>query len=125
MPLIQERARTLAEVGPLTEFFFTPEVDYDTALLIGKKMTEESATQALEATLEKLNPMDAFDTESLEAILRPLAEELGLKAGQLFGTLRVAVTGQTATPPLFETMTVLGREVCLKRLAEALGKLSR
>ncbi|MFC2020085.1 glutamate--tRNA ligase, partial [Chloroflexota bacterium] len=124
MPLIQERAHTLADVAPLTEFFFTPELDYDAALLIGKKMTEESATQALEAALEKLRLMEAFSTEALEAVLRPLAEELGLKAGQLFGTLRVAVTGQTATPPLFETMAVLGREVCLKRLEEALNKLS-
>jgi len=66
-----------------------------------------------------------FDAESLETLLRPLAEELGLKTGQLFGTLRVAVTGQTAAPPLFQTMAVLGKERCLKRIEAALEKLYR
>ena len=56
-------------------------------------------------------------------MLRPLAEELGLKAGDLFMLVRVAVTGQTATPPLFETMEVLGRERCLARLDDALRRI--
>ena len=55
--------------------------------------------------------------------MRPLAEELQLKTGVFFGLLRVAVTGKTATPPLFETMEVLGRERCLKRINKALEKL--
>ena len=57
-------------------------------------------------------------------MLRPLAEELGLKAGDLFMLIRVAVTGQTATPPLFETMEVLGRDRCLARLRDALTSWS-
>ena len=64
-----------------------------------------------------------FDAEFLEAVLRPLALELGLKTGQLFGTLRVAVTGRTAAPPLFQTMAVLGRERCLRRIEAALDRL--
>jgi glutamyl-tRNA synthetase len=59
----------------------------------------------------------------LENTVRPLAGELGLKAGQLFGLLRTAVTGRTATPPLFETMAVLGKERCLKRIELAITKL--
>jgi len=59
-----------------------------------------------------------------KAEFRPLAEELGLKAGQLFGALRTAVTGRTATPPLFQTMAVLGKERCLERIDHALAKLS-
>ncbi|MFC1974625.1 glutamate--tRNA ligase [Chloroflexota bacterium] len=125
MPLIQERAKTLAEVAELTAFFFISELDYDANLLIGKNMSQESAVKALEASQQRLRQLEVFDTESLEAVLRPLAEELGLKTGQLFGTLRVAVTGQTAAPPLFQTMAVLGKEWCLKRIEAALDSLGR
>jgi len=123
MPLLQERARTLAEVSDLAQFFFVEQLDYDSGLLIGRKVSRESATGALTAAQQKLEKLKAFDTESLEAVLRPLAEELGLKTGQLFGTLRVAVTGQTAAPPLFQTMAVLGREQCLSRIKTALDRL--
>ena len=91
----------------------------------GEPMGQESATIALEASQQKLSRLEAFDTESLEAVLRPLAEELGLKTGQLFGVLRVAVTGRTAAPPLFQTMAVLSKERCLKRIEAALNKLHR
>jgi len=125
MPLVQERAKTLAEVAELAQFFFVDELDYTTDLLIVKKMDALSAVKALKASQTRLEQLAAFDAESLEAVLRPLAEELGLKTGQLFGTLRVAVTGQTAAPPLFQTMAVLGRERCLKRIEAALNKLHR
>ncbi len=101
------------------------ELDYDASLLIGKNMTPESAAKALEASQDRLGQLEMFDTESLEAILRPLAVELGLKTGQLFGTLRVAVTGRTAAPPLFQTMAVLGKERCLGRIEAALDRLGR
>ncbi len=123
LPLVQERARTLAEVVDLTRFFFVDELEYDPALLIAKKMDRESTVQALEIAKQRLEPSEAFDEESLEAILRPLAEELGLKTGQLFGVLRVAVTGLTAAPPLFQTISVLGKERCLKRVETALDRL--
>jgi glutamyl-tRNA synthetase len=92
-------------------------------MLIAKKMTPELTVMALEESLERLEAMESFDEESLENMLRPLAEELELKTGQLFGSLRNAVTGRTATPPLFQTMAVLGRECCLKRINTALDKL--
>jgi glutamyl-tRNA synthetase len=123
MPLVQERAKTLADVAVLTQFFFLDELDYDSGLLIGKGMGRESTIPALETSHQRLRQLAAFDAESLEGLLRPLAEELGLKAGQLFGSLRVAVTGQTATPPLFQTMAVLGKERCLKRIEAARDKL--
>ncbi|MFC2048281.1 glutamate--tRNA ligase [Chloroflexota bacterium] len=125
MPLIQERAKTLAELPELTEFFFVDELDYDPSLLIGKKMSQESASRALEKSQQALRQLESFDTESLEALLRPLAVELALKTGQLFGTLRVAVTGRTAAPPLFQTMAVLGKERCLKRIEAAIDGLRR
>ncbi|MFC1908666.1 glutamate--tRNA ligase [Chloroflexota bacterium] len=139
-PLIQERINTLAEAATYADFFFIDDLEYDTELLIGKKMTKELTVGALEAslqelsklvvlresatmTLQKLSQLEAFDTKVLEDVLRPLAEELGLKTGQLFGALRTAVTGRTATPPLFETMEVLGKERCLKRIRVAVVKL--
>ena len=125
MPLIQERARTLAEVADLAQFFFVAELDYDDNLLIGKGMTRELATKALEISQQRLSQLGEFSEASLETLLRPLAEELGLKTGQLFGALRVAVTGRTAAPPLFQTMAVLGKERCLSRIKAVLEKLNR
>jgi len=123
LPLVQERARTLAEVAELAEFFFVDKLRYAPSLLIGKNMSRELSTQALKTGQQRLERLEVFDAESLEAVLRPLAGELGLKTGQLFGTLRVAVTGRTAAPPLFQTMAVLGKERCLRRIKAALDRI--
>ncbi len=123
LPLIHERARKLADVPDLTDFFFSDSLEYAAKLLIGKKMDGESTLKALETSRQRLEAVSGFDEDTLEEMLRPLAVELGLKAGQLFSVIRVAITGRTATPPLFQTMTVLGRENCLKRLAEAAARL--
>ncbi|MDD5126900.1 MAG: glutamate--tRNA ligase [Dehalococcoidales bacterium] len=125
MPLAQERARTLVEVPGLVDFFFVSELQYEPVLLIDKKMTREASLQALEAAHQKLSALPSFENDSLEGVLRPLAEELGLKAGQLFGTLRVAVTGRTVAPPLFQTMVVIGRGLCMERIGIAIEKLRR
>lgn len=122
-PLIQERAKTLAEVPQLTDFFFTNSLEYDSGMLLGKIGRAEAA-KALEDSIAKLTKLKNWDTASLEAVLRPLADELNLKTGIFFGLLRVATTGRTAAPPLFQTMEVLGKERCLKRLQVASGKLS-
>ena len=124
MPLIQERARTLAEVPQLADFFFLEELQYDTNLLLSKHMDAKSAAQAIETALQKLEALGTWNAISLEDVLRPLAAELGLSAGQFFGLLRVAITGRTAAPPLFQTMAILGREGCFKRLSTALQRLS-
>ena len=123
LALVHERAKTLGEVPVLTSFFFVSVLSYDASLLIGKRMDKQGTMHALEAAHEKLVKLQCFDSDSLEAALRPLAEELELKAGQLFGVLRIAVTGLTVAPPLFETMTVLGRDACLERIQAAVEKL--
>jgi len=121
--LIQERARTLGDVPRLADFFFLDELEYDQSLLI-KGMDTASATKVIETSLERLKPLEAWNTASLEDILRPLATELGLTTSKFFGLLRVAITGRTASPPLFQTMAALGKERCLKRLNKALQKLN-
>ena len=123
MPLVQERAKTLAEVPRLTRFFFELQLDLDLQTLVVTGMDVQSTKKALEVVRERLEKLEPFDANSLEALLRPLATELGLKTGQLFGTLRTTTTGETAAPPLFDTMAVLGKETCLKRIKSALEKL--
>ncbi len=123
MPLIKERAKTLSEVVKLSQFFFSDKLDYKAGWLISEGMNQDATLKALDKSLASLNKLKAFDAESLEGVLRPLAAELGLKTGQLFGTLRVAVTGETAAPPLFQTMEVLGRERCLRRIQAAQSTL--
>jgi glutamyl-tRNA synthetase len=81
------------------------------------------AVAALERVVAAMEGTTDWTHETLETVVRPLAEELGMKAGDLFGLVRVAVTGKTATPPLFETIEVLGRETTIGRLRAALEKL--
>ena len=124
MPLIQERAKTLADVPRLTRFFFELQLDLDLQTLIVTGMDVQSTGKSLEIVRERLEKLEPFDANSLEALLRPLATELGLKTGQLFGTLRSTTTGESAAPPLFDTMAVLGKERCLKRIEAAIDTLS-
>ena len=123
-PLIQERLMSLGEAVALYDFFFVDELAYNVELLLGKKLTREDAVRGLEAALERLQA-PAFDAPSLEGMLRPLAAELGFKTGDLFGLLRVAVTGRTAAPPLFQTMASLGKDKCLMRIEAALSELRK
>jgi len=123
VPLIRERINTLKDAAGYTDFFFLDELKFDVAMFTDKKMTAEIALTALKAAEEKLSSLESFSPDLLETTLRHLAEELGIKAGQLFNPLRVATTAHDAAPPLFETMDVLGKERCLKRIRAALVKL--
>jgi glutamyl-tRNA synthetase len=122
--LIQERAKTLAEIAQLSSFFFLDELEYDAGLLLSKKLDSGAAAAALTAAKQDLQGVAHWDALTLEDILRPLTLKLSLGARELFGLLRVATTGRTASPPLFETMEVLGRGRCLARLNAALRLLS-
>ena len=127
VPLVQERIKRLDEAAVLTVFFFVEgPLEYPPELLLGKRFAgkRDEARRALESATSRLPAVDRWEHDALEGALRPLAEELGLKAGDLFMLVRVAVTGQTATPPLFETMEVLGRDRCLARLDDALHRLT-
>jgi glutamyl-tRNA synthetase len=123
VPLIQERIRTLDEAVSMAGFFFRETVEPAPDELVGKQLSAaESATAARQAQAV-IEAYETLDIELLEADLRSLAEALDLKVGQLFGILRVAVTGQRVSPPLIETMQILGRELVLARLSSAISLL--
>jgi glutamyl-tRNA synthetase len=124
VPLIQERLKTLSEVVDRAGFFFQQELACDPALLIGKKMTAEGSWEALQQARAILVALPDFSPETMEPPLRALADELGIKAGQLFGIIRVAVTGTNVSPPLFETLSVLGRTPSLARIDQAIEALA-
>jgi glutamyl-tRNA synthetase len=124
VPLIQERIKTLAEVADKAGFFFKEQLAYEAELLIGKKMTAAESLNGLWRARETLAALPDFSTERIESAMRALADELGLKAGPLFGIVRVAVTGEKVSPPLFETMEVLGQARALARLDQARAALA-
>jgi glutamyl-tRNA synthetase len=123
-PLIRERIKLLGEAVAAADFFFIEELaPYDPAELIPPKGGDAAmARKVLETALEVLAVTD-FDHDSLDAALRGAAATLGLKAGPMFQPIRVAVCGRKNAPPLFETLVVLGREVCLERIAKAVALL--
>jgi len=123
-PLIQERLMTLGEAAALCDFFFIEQPVYKVELLLGKKLTKGDADRGLEVALERLQAL-TFDAPLLEDTLRQLATEIGFKTGDFFSLLRVAITGRTAAPPLFQTMASLGKEKCLKRVEAALNELRK
>ena len=119
VPLIQERVKKLTDAVEFVDFFFVDQINYEPSLLVGKKMTAAESLAALRQARETLAALPDFEEETLETALRALVEELGLKARQLFGIIRVAVTGKKVAPPLFGTLSVLGRERVLERLGKA------
>ena len=122
-PLIRERIRLLGEAPVAADFFFVDELPpYDPAELIPQKGDAATARRVLE-TAQKVLAETPFDHDSLDKALREAAATLGLKAGPMFQPIRVAVCGRKNAPPLFETMVVLGREVCLERIQQAKARL--
>ena len=112
----------LRDVGTAADFFFTAELrPYDPAELIPQKRDAAVATLALSTAKEVLAAVPVFDHGTLESTLRAAANELKLRPGQMFQPIRVAVCGRKNTPPLFETLEVLGRDTVLTRLDSALG----
>jgi glutamyl-tRNA synthetase len=118
VPLIQERIRLLSDVKTAADFFFK-ENQYDSALLIPQKGDAEMAARALAEARKILEDVKEFTHAALDPALRAGAEQLKIKAGQMFQPIRVAVCGRKDAPPLFETLEVLGRETVLQRIDHA------
>jgi glutamyl-tRNA synthetase len=122
-PLIRERIKLLREAVSAAAFFFVDQLAlYDPAELIPQKGDAALARRVLKHAEEVL-ATTTFDHDSLDRALRGAAAKLGLKAGPMFQPIRVAVCGRKNAPPLFETMVVLGREVCLERIRQAEASL--
>jgi glutamyl-tRNA synthetase len=122
-PLIRERIKLLRDVLTAADFFFVDQLPpYDPAELIPQKGDAGMALIALTRAREILAQTE-FQHDPLDHALRAAAQEIGLKAGQLFQPVRVAVCGRKNAPPLFETLQVLGRETTLARIDQAIGKL--
>ena len=122
-PLIRERIKLLSEAVPAADFFFVSDLPpYDPAELIPQKGDPALAFRVLQHA-EQVLATTPFDHTSLEQALRAAAASLGLKPGPMFQPIRVAVCGRKNAPPLFETMAVLGRDVCLARIRQAAAQL--
>lgn len=131
LPLIQERIPLLSSAIELTDFLFVDSVKHDAALLVPKRWDPATTLAALEAARPLIEAgIGEGDAPLLEAPdpveerLRALAEERGWKAGDLFMALRAAATGRTATPPLFDSMRLLGRAAVLARIDQAILALA-
>jgi glutamyl-tRNA synthetase len=121
--LEQERMKTLAEAAQMTFFFFVDKLEYLPDTLIAKHMDATATLSGLRRAQAILESLDSWVAADMESPLRELVTELGLKPVQLFTSLRVAVTGRTISPPLFETMETLGKAVSLERLRQAVAAL--
>ncbi|MEI7540308.1 MAG: glutamate--tRNA ligase [Actinomycetes bacterium] len=119
LPLIQERIIMLSEVPAMLNFLFIKEfaVHEDSVA----KITDDASKSVLKRSLKELAPLTAWNHDSIEAALRSsLIEDMGLKPRIAFGAVRIATTGSTISPPLFESMELLGKEASLARISAAL-----
>jgi glutamyl-tRNA synthetase len=118
--IVQEKAQTLEEVWPLIRFLFEPPVEDEKAW---RKVMKDEALPALEASREAMAAADGFDSEAVELALAPLPERLGLKPGRVYQPIRVAISGSTVSPGIFESLAALGREKSLSRIDAAIARL--
>jgi glutamyl-tRNA synthetase len=122
-PLIRERIKFLRDVLTAADFFFVDQLPpYDPAELVPQKGDAALAKKVLEKARAALVNTE-FKHDPLDQALRAAAQELGIKAGQMFLPIRVAVCGRKNAPPLFETLEVLGKEKTLDRISQGLQKL--
>lgn len=122
-PLIRERIKLLGDVRTVADFFFLEQLPpYDPAELAPQKGDAAMALRVLQKASAVLATTE-FKHDVLDQTLRSAAQELGVKAGQMFQPIRVAVCGRKNAPPLFETLEVLGSQVTLERIRDAVRKL--
>lgn len=119
VPLVQERIKLLNDVIDLTDFFFVDIEPPPAEMLVAKGLTAEQSLEVLRRAREVLAALDDFSEEHVEAVLRGLVDQLGLKNRQVFGLIRWATTGKKVSPPLFGTLSILGKERTLARLEAA------
>jgi glutamyl-tRNA synthetase len=126
LPLIRERIKKLDEIIPMTEYFFSGDLDYSAVLgdLAIPDVVPADVAKGVLAYVERLEAREGFSAAMLEEEARAWTEALGWKPKHAFMLLRVAATGRKASPPLFETMAVLGKEVTRRRLRRVAEQLA-
>jgi glutamyl-tRNA synthetase len=122
-PHVQERTKLMTEIAPMVEFLCDKPLQRDMEAMFQKGMDTPKAREILERTYSALEALADFSVQPISDTLRQVATDLGLKPGNAFVVLRVAVTGKTVTPPLFESFAVLGKAKVLQRITETLALL--
>jgi glutamyl-tRNA synthetase len=125
IPLIRERLVTLDDCVPFAGWFFKDTVTPKAEDLVGKNLTPAQSADIARRSFEVLSSLPEISHAAAEPPMRKLVEDLGNSPNQVFGILRVAVTGQTVSPPLFESMEIIGKEIVLKRIQDAFNTLER
>lgn len=125
IPLIRERLTTLDDCISFGAFFFKEDVTPTSEDLIAKGLDAKQSADIAKKSLEILSSLSSIDHVSAESAMRAYVESSGLAPNQVFGIVRVAVTGQKISPPLFESMEVIGREKCLQRIQNAISILEK
>ena len=120
--LVQTRIKMLGDAYGLLSFLTTPDAELELDAKAAKKNLKEEAVQPLEVSIAKLEELDSWKTDDIEKVLSAaLIDDLQLKPRKAYGALRVAISGQQVSPPLFESMELLGKESTLARLKAALA----
>jgi glutamyl-tRNA synthetase len=125
IPLIRERLVTLDDCIPFAAWFFKETVQPKPEELVAKNLTPAQSAEVARKSLDILSGLTEINPASAEPPMRALVEQLGLSPNQVFGILRVAVTGQTVSPPLFESMEIVGKEKVIERVRNAVGILEK
>jgi glutamyl-tRNA synthetase len=124
-PLIRERLVTLDDSVEFAAFFFREEVNPNPQDLVAKGLDARQSAEIAHRSYEILASLPDISHQTAEPPMREYVEKSGYSAGQVFGTIRVAVTGQKVSPPLFESMEIIGREKVLQRLQDAISALEK
>ena len=125
VPLIRERLVTLDDCVPFAGWFFEKTVTPNPKELIGKNLTAARSAEVVKKAYAIITDLPDMKPETVEPPLRKLVEDEGLNPNQVFGIIRVAVTGQTVSPPLFESSDIVGKEEVLHRLEYAISTLEK
>lgn len=124
-PHVQERVKLLTEIPPMVDFLCDRPLERQMEAMFQKGMDAAKAAEVLTRSVAVLEGLPDFSISAIDQALRGVAVELGLKPGPAFVVLRIAVTGKTVTPPLFESFAVLGRDRVLSRLRETLDLIQK
>lgn len=122
--LVKEKVRLLPEIASASEYFFKEVNEYDPKG-VKKRFLKDNVVDVLEEGKKALEQLEEFDIENTEKVYREVIDRLGIKSGDLIHPTRLAISGRTVTPGLFEVMALLGKEVCIRRIDKAIKYIKK